>query len=124
MPVFEEVRLNWDGQDYVIPPEQVMQCIAKVEDVLTMADLVRAQERGAAPIAKVAIAYGKVLRHAGARVSDEEVYRGMFVGPEQKMRAWAAVHALLAMMMPPDAVKKILAEDAPAGKSTAAPSGQ
>lgn len=124
MPVFEEVKLAWGGKEYVIPPNQVMVCIAKVEDVLTLGDLTRAHERNVVPMAKVAIAFGRVLRHVGADVSDEDVYRGMFAGADQKLRAWEAVNLLMAMMMPPDIVKKQLAEEAPSGKVPAAPPAQ
>lgn len=125
MPIFEEVRLAWGGQDCVIPPDQLMTVIAKIEEVITMAELSRAVERNALPHAKLAIAFGRVLRHGGVRVTDEEVYNGMLApGQDQKMRAMSALNALLTLMLPPESVRAALAEAKPAGKPPAAAQDQ
>src|SRR4051812_21281849 len=104
MAVFEPVRLTWKGTEYVIPPDQVMRCIAKIEDVITLAELHRAM--GKPPLAKLAMAYGAALRHAGARAEDDEVYAAMFKsGKDMHGQVTGAVYTLLVMMMPPDALK-------------------
>lgn len=122
MAIFEEVKLTWNGRDFVIPPDQVLPCIAKVEDVLTLAQLWRAMERQALPLAKLAQAYGMVLRHAGAVVSDEDVYAALFTSGEMQARARDAVLTLQVMMIPPEHLRekdpgKAVAPDAapPAG---------
>lgn len=114
MGVFAEVRLNWKGRDYVIPPDRVMRAIAVVEDVVTIAELGEmATIPKARKLTRLAEAFGAVLRFAGAEASDEEVYAGLF-DKNSKGAAIQAVMALLAMMMPPAAV--VEAGDATSGK--------
>jgi hypothetical protein len=104
MAIFEAIKLTWKGVDYEIPPDQVMRGIARIEDVFTLGELSRHMARGTLPLAKIAQAYGVALRHAGAAVSDEDVYAGMFSGDaaELQKRGLAAVNTLLVMMMPPE----------------------
>jgi hypothetical protein len=111
MAIFEEIRLRWDGREFVVTPDRVMACIAKIEDHITLVELKGYAERGTAPLGKLASAFAAVLRHAGARVTDEEVYAGMF-------RSGAM---LLLMMIPPQSLQDAVAgEDAPTGKVRAA----
>lgn len=112
MGVFDDIRLGWAGQEYVIPAHRVMGAIARVEDVITLAELMRAEGRQTLPLAKVACAFGALLRYAGARVEDEAVYQGMFAGDGTgRDAAVAAVTALLTMMVPPATIQ----EGAPRG---------
>lgn len=127
MATFEEVRLSWNGKDLVIPPNDVLRAIAKVEDVLTLGDLAGFTTKGRLPLAKLAQSFGILLRHAGAQVSDDEVYNGMFTGGgrELQRRAFAAVAALQALMVPPEHLRAEPAKGPPgkaAGARRAAPS--
>lgn len=116
MAVFEEVRLAWAGQEHVIPAGDMLRLIARLEDVLAIGDFVKAEARGQIPFAKVAICYGMALRHCGVKVSDEEVYRGMFgAGGAELMRLGrTAYYTLMALMVPPEALRK--KDDASPGK--------
>lgn len=105
MSIFEEIRLSWGGKDYVIPPDQVMRVIAKVEDVITLSELHTSMAGRKPPIGKLAQAFGITLRHAGASVTDEQVYAGMFEGAAMRERLTAAVTVLLALMIPPQSIK-------------------
>ncbi len=100
--IFQEITLVWAGREYRIPPDQVMPAIAIVEDHVLLGDVVQAARRGAVPLAKLSRAFGAVLRFAGARVSDDEVYAGMFKRGSQRDAAEAAVNTLLTMMIPPE----------------------
>lgn len=106
MAIFEEVTLVWKEREYKIPSDQIMRVIAKVEDVLTMVQLHRYREREDLPIGKLAQAFGIVLRHAGANVTDEEVYEGIFQGDNLRKIALEAVTTLQMMMLPPSALRK------------------
>lgn len=121
MAIFEPIVLAWNGRDYTIPPDQVMRAIAKVEDVFTMAQLNGHMQRADIPLAKLACAYAAVLRHAGARVTDEEVYDGMFSGGATALqtRALAAMSALLVMMIPPAHLRQKVEEKTAQGKAEA-----
>lgn len=121
MSGFEEVLITWKDKQYRIPPEQVMRCIAKIEDVITLTELQRYSASQTIPFAKIAMAFGAVLRHAGAQVNDFEVYRAMFseaLDAEGKpldeggkyMIAVEAVHKLMVMMLPPDYLAAKLAQ--------------
>lgn len=103
MAIFEEVAVAWGDKKFVIPADRMMMTIARVEDVLTLGDLSAYFATGKLPLAKIAQAFGIVLRQAGASVEDEEVYEGMFraKGQEVTRRAIEAIHMLMALMVPP-----------------------
>jgi len=100
--MFNSVTLTYKGVDYVIEPDNVMRLIAKVEDVITISDLIDAKSRKTAPMAKICMAYGTALRYAGAKVKDEELYSSIFTGGLQVYSN--AITGLLMMMIPPDDV--------------------
>lgn len=104
MSVFDDIRLHWQGRDYVIRSNRVMGAIARIEDSLTIAELQQYSERNTAPLAKIAMAYGAVLRYAGARVDDDEVYEGLFAADDSSEVIMASLQTLLTMMVPPSAL--------------------
>jgi hypothetical protein len=116
MSVFEEITLSWNGKNYVIPPDDVLRCIAKIESVCTLGELASHQLRGQLPLAKISMAFAVALRHAGAKVTDDEVYGALFQDSGQEMQRMAsqAIFTLQAMMIPPEHLR------APAGKAEAA----
>lgn len=121
--IFEEIKIAWKGRDYSIPPNRVLQCIAKVEDIITLTDLHRFSMSQSTPFGKLAMAFGAVLRHAGARVTDDEVHLAMFQNQDESTgTALQAVQMLLLMMIPPGARKKAMdvAAGADAGEETEA----
>ncbi len=103
MGVFKEIELDFRGRTYRLPADQILRTIAKVEDVFTLGDLARVQRQGKLPLAKLAIAYGIVLRAAGCEASDEDAYNEMFTGSGADLprRAMLAVYTLQALMVPP-----------------------
>lgn len=103
MGIFDDIQLGWNDRDYVIPSRKVLGAVARIEDTVTLQELIAYGEKGTAPMAKVAQAYASVLRYAGAKVSDEEVYDGMFQGKNSQELILEAVNGLLGMMLPPSA---------------------
>lgn len=99
MSIFQELTLTWKGNDYTVKPENMLRLIAQVEDVITLNELYNFSQKGAAPLSKLAIAYGLMLRYAGAKVTDEELYRAISSGKEQA--AATATQSILMMMLPP-----------------------
>jgi hypothetical protein len=98
---FEPVMLKWDGAEYKIRPNDMMRALAKVESVITFAELFRfLNERQTVPVFTLAMAYGALLRHAGARVRDIDVARQL--GADQDVIA-GAVDTLVTLLAPPDA---------------------
>lgn len=117
MSIFSPIKLSWDGKEYVIPPSRVMRTIASIEDVLTLGELQAFYERKTAPMAKLARAYALVLEMAGARVTDEQVYEGMFGEGSQEVVS-GAIAGLLAMMLPPKALAPLPQQAASLPKKT------
>ena len=104
--VFEPVTLGWKGKEYRIQPDRIMPLLARIEDVITLAELAACAERRTLPLAKIATAFAVALEHAGARVKAEDVYAAMFSSGETQQRAVQAVDALLGMMLPPEAYRE------------------
>jgi hypothetical protein len=117
MSIFKKVELTWGGQEFEIPPEKVMGAIAVVEEIVTLQDLVGYAQKNSHPMSKMARAYGELLRYAGAKVTDEEVYLGMFPGND-KASVIESIGILLTMMIPPDHLKKAAADPTAVGNST------
>lgn len=116
MSLFQPLTLNWEGRDYVIPPDRVMGAIATVEDVITLGELANVSQSGNINISKLARAYSALITYAGAmNASWEVVYKSMFQGNQQV--ALLAVRSLLIMMMPPGTIQ--LGEVKPQGKAKA-----
>jgi hypothetical protein len=111
--IFEPITITWAGADYKIEPEKVMGAIATVEQVVTLSELAEMVQSGRIAFSKIATAFASVLRYAGAKVTNEDVYAGMF--GEDKSSAMQNLSLLLAMMVPPQAIN--------AGKVQAAPTG-
>jgi hypothetical protein len=112
---FSPVELNWDGKTYTIPANRVLMAIAQIEEILTMDELAKFNRRGTAPVAKLAMAYGAVLRYSGCSVSDDEVYAGMF--GDAGTSAAKATQGLMHLMLPPAAM---VLKGGATGKSQAA----
>lgn len=124
MSIFSEVRLKWGDREYVIPAEDMMRCIAKVEDVITLAELYAFQQRETLPLAKLSLAYATMLQQAGAEnITADKVYTAMFSnapGVDKRALAVRAVRQLLVLMIPPEHLNKPPAEaEASAGKEEA-----
>lgn len=116
MTIFNEIKLSWEGREYVIPPDNMMRIIAKVEDVVTLSDLSRCAINKTLPLAKLSQAYALILQHAGVvGVDEEKVYAGMFSSNMQE-NAQRAVTTLLMLMIPPSHMQRLAEEGSAQGK--------
>lgn len=126
MGLFEPVTIQWKGTNYTVPADQVMRLIAAIEDVVTMVELNEALAKGAMPMAKISLAFHKVLVFAGANASCDEVYAAWFgVGGEDTRNSVVnSINSLLTMMIPPSIADAVAeeAETEEAGKTNPAPS--
>lgn len=114
---FDDIRLTWNGQTFVIPSDRVLGAIARVEDVITFHELLAYSGRSTAPVGKLAEAYGILLRYAGADVTDDAVYVGMFGNLTEGFGGTVreSIETLMLMMIPKDERQKGKPEPA-AGK--------
>lgn len=117
MAIFQDVTLEWNGEAFTVPSDRVLGAIAIVEEQITFPQLLAALANERAPLVAISKAFAGVLRYAGANVSDEDVYRGMFDGAVQDQTV-ASINTLLVMMVPPDAMAKMEGGNAP-GKTQA-----
>lgn len=125
--VFEDIELTWKGTKYVVPSQHVMRAIARIEDHITLKELMEGLSNNAPKFSKIASAYASVLRFSGCPVEDQEVYEGMLCGADEKSDQGISVIAqaltgLLNMMMPPNAMRSKLVEVNKSGESERRPS--
>lgn len=118
--VFEDFSIEWAGDHYVIPANRLLKTIAAVEQVVTYGELIAFASRRTAPFATLAGAYGVVLRSAGAFVSDDDVYAGMFGADVSSDHILDAINGLFALMTPPG-LKNASSEAPKPGNSQRAP---
>lgn len=111
MSIFEDISLEWKGETFTIPSKRVMKAIAVVESEVTLGELWQQQAEGKVKLTQLSAAFGKLLRFAGAKVEDEEVYEGMFGRVDDKVSAVNALNTLLALVIPPSAMKGESLED-------------
>jgi hypothetical protein len=110
---FEPVTLVWQGESYIVPAENQLLLVAAIEDALAGASgqhaihiLTRA---GGPSYVKLSQAYGAALRHAGADVTDDEIYLSIMSdfaeqNADVAVKVQAAIMALLAIVAPPIAL--------------------
>lgn len=107
MGAFQDIELVWKGKTFTIQSHRVMGAIYRIEEVITLQEFMNYSIRGTAPLGKLSGAYASVLRYAGAKVKDEEVYAECFEGPEQQAMVMTAVANMIQMMLPPSAREKM-----------------
>lgn len=100
MKLFDDIKLEWAGKAYIIPANKVLGAIARIEEIVSIRELAACARESTLPVAKLSMAYGSVLRYAGAEVDDEDVYAGIFSGGDHAHQVATAVGGLLAMMIP------------------------
>ena len=99
---FDPINLRWKGKDYTIQANRVLMAIAAVEDVLPLHRITVMASTGEINLARISMAYGAVLRFAGAEVADEDVMSGLIGSPGEAQTAALALQTLLMMMLPRD----------------------
>jgi hypothetical protein len=102
MAVFDDVILVWDSKEYKIPASRMLGAIAQIEEVITFQELCIAREKNKISLSRLSEAYGGVLRYAGVKATDEEVYAGMFASGAGQLALVTALTTILMMMVPKD----------------------
>lgn len=117
--MFQPVELVFKDQTYTIPANKVLGAIASVESIITLGELQVFAARRAAPVAKMAMAFGALLRYAGAAVTDQDVAEHVFSGGDQG-KVIDAIANLLLLMIPPRLREDVAATAAAAAAAEAA----
>ena len=74
--IFKERKIEWRGESVTI--RATMRIINEIEQTVSLAGLARKIYSGNIPLGHLATVYGCLLRGAGIRVSDDEVYASMY----------------------------------------------
>jgi len=102
MSIFDPIEIRWDETVYTIAPNRVLGAIARIEDIMTLKEIHDGvASRGAISLSKTAMAYGAVLRYAGAKCTDDEVYQALFGGKADGSVIITYLKTLLLMLTPP-----------------------
>lgn len=113
MKGFEAVTLTWQDESFTVPANDQLALIAKIEDALCGADgtsaTIELLRPGGPRHTVLAAAFGAALRHAGAEVSDEEIYLSIqsdfaAESADASVKINAAIFALLSIVSPPVAM--------------------
>jgi len=121
MRVFEDFRIEWDGEEIVIPSNRVMGLIHTVETIipplkLTTMMVELAEDPTSIKPALISKVLSAVLRYGGKSVSEEDVYNGIF-GKGDRAYAMAITIAALVEGIIPESLKREMTKDAiPPGK--------
>jgi hypothetical protein len=99
MSSFVDVVLNWDGKQYTIKAYRVLGAVARIEDHVTMVELMQAAQAGSMPVAKVAMALGAVLKYAGAPATPEDVYEHILTSSGAAVLE--CLNSILELVVPP-----------------------
>lgn len=105
------ITLEWKGDKFVIPDTEVFQVGEQIEEIVTLSDLHGMAENPR--FRKLARCYAVMLRHAGARVSDQDVHSYMMDGlkgdQEKSVMALNAITVLTEILM--DGAPEMEADD-------------
>ena len=112
--VFQEVTMNWNGEEYSITPD--MRLINRIEQEYSLSAIASRVQSGNPPLSHIAGVTTIMLRAAGAKgVSSDDVYATMFAeGHEFIMAITNAILTAAFPQMPGNA-------EAPSSGATAKP---
>lgn len=101
--VFQDVTIEWEGVKYTIPSDRMFGAIMVIENHVTLLELHRMANAGAAfKMTQIASAYQALLEYAGAKELDaEHVYKGMYSGEHIQANVMSSITSLLHLMVPP-----------------------
>jgi hypothetical protein len=94
----DTITLTWNDRKFFIARDKVMRARQVIENEYSLKELATHMQQGNPHLVRLSVAYGSLLRFAGAHVDDEEVYDGMFA--EGKELGALAADMLLQILVP------------------------
>jgi len=85
--IFKEVTLGWGGEEYSVTP--TMRLLNKIEQDISLSEMAYRMSVGKVPMSQLAVVIGTMLRSAGAKASDEEVYQELMTGDAEGVQQMA-----------------------------------
>lgn len=114
MAILKHVKLTWNGSVYDVAV--TMALINRIEENVNLMRLATRLQSADPPLSQVAVVFAHLLNAGGCKVTDAEVWTGMFQGGEQTpIQVIEAATAALACVFP-DFKVKALEGAAPAKK--------
>ena len=77
MGIFTDLEMVWDGKPYTIKSHRMMGALAQIEQFVTPTEIALFGQRQTMPLVRMCQAYAAVLRYAGGRVSEEDVFQAV-----------------------------------------------
>lgn len=108
--VFEDVTLEWKGLFFEIPATHILRAMVLIEEIITVDELRRYSHRKTVPVAKLAMAYGVVLRYGGSKFTDDQIYAEMMQGRSMQPALIGVVTTNLLKILAPRSLKPPKAE--------------
>jgi hypothetical protein len=99
----DTITLTWNDKKYFVIPSKIMRARQAIESVYPLKELASHMSEGTPRLVQLSMAFGALLRFAGANAEDSDIYDGMF-GENSTLGADAA-DMLFKIMIP----EKILA---------------
>ncbi len=110
MDGFSEVTMTWNGEQYTVPADDQLMLVARIESAIRRATGMQALpallQAGGPDYAALSMAFGAALRHAGADVSDSEIYLSIQADMADQqadvaIKVQSSVMALVSIISPP-----------------------
>jgi hypothetical protein len=74
----DTITLTWDDKKYFVIPSKIMRARQAIEAVYPLKELAAHMSEGTPRLVQLSMAFGSLLRFAGANVEDSDIYDGMF----------------------------------------------
>lgn len=100
MSVFDPIELRWKGDQFEIPARRVLASIASVEEILPFGVIAQMANGVNINVSKISQAYGCLLRLAGVKATDEDVYELIIENPDEAGGAREIIWILMTSMLP------------------------
>lgn len=124
MTGFSSIDLKWQGKEYHIPANRVLETVAAVEEVVTVNELFEMSQTRRISSVKIARAYAQVMRSAGIAVKDEEAYERIISGSMTSEAQFDVLINLICMLLPKSTLDDALKVAAEMEKAGGLPKGK
>lgn len=104
MAIFRDVTIEWEGETYTVTPSNRL--LRKIEgEGISLTHMVQRVASGEPPVSEVAFVTAEFLRSAGAKVSEDDIYKGIMVAlSEGDQQAFANLAISIVEAITPTAI--------------------
>lgn len=119
--VFKEIKLTWQGVEYRLTPSMAL--LRRIDGEVNIMSMIQKASGDQFPVFDLAYVVCEFLREAGAKVSDDEIYRDMLddMGSNEGAETVPMLEAVIQSISPGDESSKKPASLAAAPKKARQP---